>query len=194
MDTRPCRDCGQQTKLVARSCPHCGIMNPVLQWVALPDGAHENFRVPITAYSAMTQAARGAAVLSRPPKRGMERFFGSVDDAEEANEAIDTCTGIFFLIAGLNALQGLFFDPAFYFDAALIFCVALWLRMSKSPVAGGVMLGLAVLLMGLRIAALAGMASGFGGGGSPRALILGVLSLGLAYRAFNATALLKRGY
>jgi hypothetical protein len=194
MDTRPCRDCGQQTKLTARSCPHCGIMNPVLQWVSLPDGSHETFRVPITAYSAMTQAARGAAVLSRPPKRGMERFFGSVDDAEEANDAIDLCTGIFFLIAGIDVLLGLFFSPAFYFDAMLVFGVSLWLRMSKSRLAAGVLLAISALMLLAQVMEITGMMRGMGGGVGYRTLVLCILSLGLAWRAFNATALLKRGY
>lgn len=194
MDTRPCRDCGQQTKLVARSCPHCGILNPVLQWVSLPDGSHETFRVPITAYSAMTQAARGAAALSRPPKRGMERFFGSVDDAEEANDAIDLCTGIFFLIAGIDVLLGLFFSPAFYFDAILVIGVSLWLRMSKTRLAAGVLLAISVLMLLAQVMEITGMMRGMGGGAGYRTLVMCILSLGLAWRAFNATALLERGY
>jgi hypothetical protein len=169
-------------------------MNPVMQWVALPDGSHDSFRVPITPYSAMTTAARSAAVLTRPPKRGYERYFGSVDDAEEANEAIDTCSGIFFLIAFIDVLQGFFFDPGFYFDAALIAGVALWLRLSKSRAAGGVMLGLALLLLGLRVLALVGVFMGMAGGGSLRSIFIAVLAAGLAYRAWTATNLLKRGY
>jgi hypothetical protein len=194
MDTGPCRDCGQQTKNTARHCPHCGILNPVLHWVSLPDGAHETFRVPITPYSAMTNAARSTIALSRPAKRGLARYFGSVDDAEEAREAIDTCSGVFFLVAFIDVLQGFFFDPGFYVDAALIFLVSMWLRSSKSPASGNAMLALAALLLALRVASIIGMFSGFGGGGGPRALLLSVLCLGLAHRAHSATRILSRGY
>lgn len=48
MDLKPCRDCGKPVEYVARSCPYCGIMNPVAKWVALPDGEDERFRVPVT--------------------------------------------------------------------------------------------------------------------------------------------------
>ena len=193
-NTKPCRDCGEPAKVTARSCPHCGIMNPVMQWVVLPDGAHETFRVPTTPYSAMTAAARSVAVLSRPPKRGLERIFGSVDDAEEANDAIDLCTGIFFLIAGIYVLLGFFYTSAFYLDAVLIAGVSLWLRMSKSRFAAGVLLGLAVLMLVLQFVELTGMVVGYGGGMGARTLIMYIIALGLAYRAFNATAVLKRGY
>ncbi|HEX6746145.1 MAG TPA: hypothetical protein VF092_02440 [Longimicrobium sp.] len=169
-------------------------MNPVMQWVALPDGSHDTFRVPITAYSGMTALARGSATLNRPAKRGFERIFGSVDNAEEANDAIDLCTGIFFLIAGLNVLLGFFYSPAFYFDAALVFGVSLWLRMSKSRLAGGVLLAIAILMLVNQFIELTGMMQGFGGGASARTLMMCLISLGLAFRAFNATAVLKRGY
>lgn len=44
---KPCRDCGAPTAPSARSCPSCGILNPVLQWVALPNGEHLTAREPV---------------------------------------------------------------------------------------------------------------------------------------------------
>lgn len=58
---KPCRDCGVPTALSARSCPSCGILNPVLQWVALPNGEHLTRREPVT--------GGGAAAMSLPAHR-----------------------------------------------------------------------------------------------------------------------------
>jgi hypothetical protein len=44
---KPCRDCGVPTAPSARSCPSCGILNPVMQWVALPNGEHLTAREPV---------------------------------------------------------------------------------------------------------------------------------------------------
>jgi|GEM_PF-5464728 len=44
---KPCRDCGAPTAPSARSCPRCGILNPVMQWVALPNGEHLTAREPV---------------------------------------------------------------------------------------------------------------------------------------------------
>lgn len=44
---KPCRECGQPTAPTARSCPTCGILNPVQQWVAYPDGSHATAREPV---------------------------------------------------------------------------------------------------------------------------------------------------
>ena len=54
---KPCRDCGAPTAPSARSCPKCGILNPVMQWVALPDGSHLTAREP---------AGAGAAAIAAP--------------------------------------------------------------------------------------------------------------------------------
>jgi hypothetical protein len=54
---KPCRDCGAPTAPSARSCPKCGILNPVMQWVALPNGEHLTAREPV---------GGGAAALAAP--------------------------------------------------------------------------------------------------------------------------------
>lgn len=80
----PCRDCGAPAPSSARACPHCGILNPVLQWVAYPDGSHLTAREP--AGSGLRQAvlapqpayapvdgAAARALLPPPPR---VRFAG----------------------------------------------------------------------------------------------------------------------
>jgi hypothetical protein len=73
-----CRDCGAPTADSARSCPRCGILNPVVQWVAFPDGSHLTARAP--GFGASTP---GAAVLASPaayaPRSGKGRVrFGAI--------------------------------------------------------------------------------------------------------------------
>lgn len=72
----PCRDCGVPTAPSARSCPSCGILNPVLQWVALPDGAHLTRREPVQpgggAYAAALPAPR--SFLPPAPARKGDAF------------------------------------------------------------------------------------------------------------------------
>ncbi|HEX6037701.1 hypothetical protein [Longimicrobium sp.] len=58
-----CRDCSRPTPASARSCPHCGILNPVVQWVAYPDGSHHTARV------APDPAAAAAALSGKPAPR-----------------------------------------------------------------------------------------------------------------------------
>lgn len=59
---KPCRECGQPTAPTARSCPTCGILNPVQQWVAYPDGSHVTAREPAAGgYGA------GMSALNHPP-------------------------------------------------------------------------------------------------------------------------------
>lgn len=54
---KPCRDCGAPTAPSARSCPSCGIVNPVMVWMAMPDGSHHGMREPVRG---------GAATLAAP--------------------------------------------------------------------------------------------------------------------------------
>ncbi|HEU0015427.1 MAG TPA: hypothetical protein VFQ45_17185 [Longimicrobium sp.] len=71
---KPCRDCGAPTSPAARSCPKCGILNPVVQWVALPDGAHETYREPIaTGYQSPVAAAIAEAPAIKPIRVGVAK-------------------------------------------------------------------------------------------------------------------------
>ena len=181
MDLKPCRDCGQPVKYTARSCPYCGIMNPVAKWVALPDGSDETHRVPVTALSAMTMAARGANLLSRPPKTTMERIFGPVTSVEDAKEAIDWCTGIILLLAAMQLLLALFIRGVRLPEAVILSALAIWLRMSNSRIAAALLLILAVL------ATLAFVMTF-----SFRMVLIWVIAAGLSWRAFKATGILQR--
>ncbi|HEU4559969.1 MAG TPA: hypothetical protein VFS20_19120 [Longimicrobium sp.] len=184
MDLKPCRDCGTPVQTASRSCPHCGIMNPVHKWVALPDGSDETFRVPVTAQSAMVAAARSAAVLNKPPKSTMERIFGRVDTAEEAREVIDWCSTIFYILAGIQVVAAFFFGAGGLAGAVVLAALATWLRMGKSRVAAGLLLALSVLSIVMTVL----------GGGSFGGLWLMAIAAGLAWRAFNAAVLLQKGH
>jgi hypothetical protein len=63
-DTSPCRDCGAPTAASARSCPRCGILNPVLQWVSFPDGSHLTAREAVGSMGSYSPAPAGAAVAA----------------------------------------------------------------------------------------------------------------------------------
>jgi len=182
MDLKPCRDCGTPVQYTSRSCPHCGIMNPVAKWVALPDGEDEKFRVPVTPYSAMTAAARSAAVLSRPPRTTMERIFGPVTDAEDAKEAIDWCSGIFYLFAVIQALLALLDGRAHLVDAVVLAGLATWLRMGNSRIAAALLLILAVLSTIVAVMSF-----------SFRMVWMSVIAAGMSWRAFNAAGILQQG-
>jgi hypothetical protein len=192
MSNKPCRDCGQQVAVSSRSCPKCGIMNPVIQWTALPDGSHADFRVPVTGMSAAWAMASASATLQRPAKRGLERYFSPIHDTEEAKEAIDESTGIFFVIAGINVLAGFLLSSAFFVDAAVIAVLAFVVRQTRSKVAAGLLLGLMGLAFLFKILGFFGMALGIGAGGGVGGLVLGFFAVALAYRAMSATATLDR--
>ena len=179
MDLKPCRDCGTPVQWTSRSCPHCGIMNPVHQWVALPDGEHERFRVPVNAYGAMAASARSHAVLSTRPKDTLERIFGSVDSPEEAKEAVDWCSGVMYLLAGIHLLAAVFLGPAQLVDAGVLIVLSTWLRMRDSRVAATLLL----VLSAISVLAVATT-------GSFRIIWLSLIAAGLSWRAFNATAML----
>lgn len=42
-----CRDCSRPASPMDRSCPHCGILNPVGTWVVIPEGSHLPRRAPV---------------------------------------------------------------------------------------------------------------------------------------------------
>jgi len=168
-------------------------MNPVIQWTALPDGSHDTFRVPVTAMSAAWTTAAAAATLQRPAKRGLERYFGAIYDAEEAKEAIDDSTGLLFLVAGVNVLAGFVLAPDFYAMAVMIAVLALVVRTTRNTIAGVALVGLMGLgfvskILGFFGIALIGSAAGGGVGG----LVLSFFSFALAYRAMTATMTLAR--
>lgn len=77
---QPCRDCGAPTAPSARSCPKCGILNPVMQWVALPDGSHLTAREPVGAGAAAIAApapfARFAPAPAAAPANRARDVFG----------------------------------------------------------------------------------------------------------------------
>jgi len=181
MDLKPCRDCGASVKYTARSCPYCGIMNPVAKWVALPDGSDETHRVPVTAYSAMTMAARGTAMLSRPPKTTMERIFGPVTSVEDAKEAIDWCSGIMLLLAAIQIFFALLAGGVRLPPLAILPALAIWLRLSNSRIAAALLLVLAVLAI---IASLMAF--------SLRMVLIWTIAAGLSWRAFKATGILRQ--
>jgi hypothetical protein len=69
---KPCRDCGAQNLPTARACESCGILNPVLQWVAYPDGSHWDTRMPMAPVTA--RSAAPAPVPAAPERPGRVRF------------------------------------------------------------------------------------------------------------------------
>jgi hypothetical protein len=75
----------------------------------------------------------------------MERIFGRVTDAEDAKEAIDWCSGIFYLFAVIQAALALFDGRAHLVDAAILAGLATWLRMGNSRIAAALLMILAVL-------------------------------------------------
>jgi hypothetical protein len=181
MELKPCRDCGASVQYTARSCPYCGIMNPVAKWVALPDGSDETHRVPVTAYSAMAMAARGTAMLSRPPRTTMERIFGPVNSVEEAKEAIDWCSGIILLLSAIQLLAALFAGHVRLPDVAILPVLAIWLRLSNSRIAAAVLLVVTVLAAVVFLMTF-----------SLRMVMVWVIAAGLSWRAFKATGILER--
>jgi hypothetical protein len=75
---KPCRDCGVPTAPSARSCPSCGILNPVMQWVALPNGEHLTAREPVRPGGASAALAVSApfARIAAPAAAKAKDTFG----------------------------------------------------------------------------------------------------------------------
>lgn len=201
---KPCRDCSTPVASAERSCPHCGILNPVITWVAHPDGSHLTERVPASERrpplaargsvpSALARpmaapvppAAMAAAYLKPAPQRtGFARYFGPVESVEEARSVIVDASNGFYFLAALNLLFGLILFPAALIDAVILTVLSLWLRTTASRVPAGLLLLLAVLGIASTAMALAGKAEG------GRNVYLALLTLGMAYRAFRATMIL----
>lgn len=149
----------------------------------LPAGARE---LPMSA-----TASRAAAFATlqkksaRSKERGFSQLFQSVDDAEEARDAVRLCADSFLVLAVLQALLALLFLPALLVYAAITAGLALWLRQSASRWAA---MGL-MLFTGLRIVEI--VMSFSTGTGSPGAIYLTVVMFALSLRAFKATRLLQ---
>lgn len=144
---KPCRDCSKPTPSSARSCPHCGILNPVVQWVALPDGSHLTRREmpdPVAAAAALSArptpaaAARAMAPIvpraSHEPAAARPVMAAPQPTGEEAN-AIRQCSTAFYWLAGLNAVAGMFLGSVFLIEAAIMGGLSFGLRKYNSRIA-----------------------------------------------------------
>ena len=111
---KPCRDCGVPTAASARSCPSCGILNPVLQWVALPNGEHLTRREPVGGGGALAMAAPRAPMFTPPaPAKSAGDVFGQDRLASWAIWAILFQLISEFLVGGLigGAIAGVLSLP-----------------------------------------------------------------------------------
>lgn len=195
---KPCRDCSTPVSAAERSCPHCGILNPVTTWVAFPDGSHLTQRVavadrrpPVAAASRARDAAplpvAVAASLHLKPtvhRTGFARYFGPVESADEARSVIVDASNAFYFLAALNLLLGLVFMPGAIVDAVLMAGLSLWLRNTASRLAASLLLLLALAALVSTGMALAGMLPG------GRNVYLALIMAGVSYRAFRATLIL----
>lgn len=197
---KPCRDCGQPTSPAARSCPSCGILNPVNQWVSYPDGSHETAREPVgprrpapggfgsPVPAGMGASAAAAAMMPKKPapSKGIAQYFAPIHGEEEARDAVRGVSTGFFVLAGLQALAGFTILPAMLVDAVLNAVLAFCLRQFASRVAAVTLLALSALGVLHTVAALAGKVEG------GRNLWLAVFCVAAAYRAVTATFALHR--
>lgn len=150
----------------------------------LPAGARE---LPMSA-----TASRAAAFATlqkksaRSKERGFAQLFQSVEDAEEARDAVRLCADTFLVLAVLQAVLALLFLPVLMVYAAITAGLALWLRQTASRWAA---LGL-LLFTGLRIADV--VVSVVNGTGAVSGLYLTVVMFAVSLRAFKAARLLER--
>ena len=171
MDLKPCRDCRTPVPWTSRSCPHCGILNPVAKWVALPDGADETFREPVN--------AGRAAVVGAVPTGVPERAPGVADPLADARKKVVECAGLFYFIAVINAVAAYWLGPALLVVAVAVAGLATWLRMRNSSGAAGLLLLLAIFHLFLIGRSLR----------NPGAFSA-LLAVIVAWRALNATRVL----
>lgn len=204
---KPCRDCGQPAAASARSCPHCGILNPVVQWVALPDGAHLTQREPVSggaaadpfaffatsssnANTAALAAASYKAQARAASREGISGNFVGIADNEDAIEAINLAAYRFFWLAGITLVFGYLnrgeIGPMWYLDGAIVGALAFALRQMHSRVAAGLLLAFSVFTVLVQVLALL---SGYILIGR---IILWVVTTGMSYRALMATMSLHR--
>jgi hypothetical protein len=188
---KPCRDCGQPAAASARSCPHCGILNPVVQWVALPNGEHLTHREPVKtsadpfAYFASPSTANAAA-LAGPAYATQARAAAGQD----AVEAIDLASKRFFWVAGFSLVFGYVLRDVvgeyWYADGVIVGALAFALREMHSRVAAGLLLAFSVLMVLSQVLAL------FGGSFFIGRMVLWVVFTGMSYRALMATVTLHK--
>jgi hypothetical protein len=193
---KPCRDCSQPASPAARSCPHCGIMNPVHQWVALPDGSHLTARAapdPVAAAAAL-RAGFGSALpmpapaAPRPIARpAAPRPAAVVPDSGPEVDAIRQCSTIFFWLAGINAAAGYFLGGGYILEGATMAVLSLALRRYNSRVAAVLLVLYAVLTILTKLQLM--MA---GAGFRPGWIWLWVLVTGAAFKAAVATFKLRQ--
>jgi hypothetical protein len=188
---KPCRDCGQPAAASARSCPHCGILNPVVQWVALPDGEHLTHREPAKtsadpfAYFA-SPSTTNAAALAGPAYATQARAVADLD----AIDAIDLASKRFFWVAGFSLVFGYVLRDVvgeyWYADGLVVGALAFALREMHSRVAAGLLLAFSVLMVLSQVLAL------FGGSFFIGRMVLWVVFTGMSYRALMATVTLHK--
>jgi hypothetical protein len=183
---KPCRDCGKPAAASARSCPHCGILNPVVQWVALPNGEHLTHREAVRtsadpfAYFASPTTANAAALAA--PGHGMK--------AAADEDAIDLASKRFFWVAGFSLVFGYVLRDAvgeyWYADGLVVGALAFALKEMHSRVAAGLLLAFSVLMVLSQVLAL------FDGSFFIGRMVLWVVFTGMSYRALMATVSLHK--
>jgi hypothetical protein len=201
---KPCRDCGQPAAASARSCPHCGILNPVVQWVALPNGEHLTHREPVrtsadpfayfsspsTTNAAALAGATYAAQSRAASREGMAGNFAGIADNQDAVDAINLAATRFFWVAGFTLVFGYVLRDVvgqyWYADGLVVGVLAFALKEMHSRVAAGLLLAFSALTVLAQVLAL------FGGSFFIGRLVLWVVFTGMSYRALMATIALHK--
>ena len=189
----PCRDCGQPAAASARSCPHCGILNPVVQWVALPNGEHLTHREPVRTsadpFAYFASPSTTNAALAGPAYATQARAVADLD-ASEAIDAINVAATRFFWVAGFSLVFGYVLRDIvgqyWYADGVIVGALAFALREMHSRVAAGLLLAFSVLMVLTQVLAL------FGGSFFIGRMVLWVVFTGMSYRALTATITLHK--
>ncbi|HEX8393419.1 MAG TPA: hypothetical protein VF665_13830 [Longimicrobium sp.] len=184
-----CRDCGKPTAASARSCPSCGILNPVLQWVALPDGSHDSHREPVrpggaaNAFAIFDRNASPAAIAPQPT-----RTVQAVQH-EEGLEAITLTARRFYIVAVLTGILGFMVRgdvPLWYLDPILLGGLAAALQHLHSRVAAGLLTAYAAFTVLSQVLALAA------GEFNVVRLIIWCAITVMAFKAFQATLAIQK--
>lgn len=178
---QPCRDCCRPTPPSARSCPACGILNPVVQWVALPGGSHLTHREPVGA---------AAAPVPRPIAAPAAALSAVMADEGAAGADIRKCANAFYGLGAFNALVGAVLysagGSALIFEGILMAGLAFVLRQYRSRVAGVLLIAYAAFTTLLKVSAL------LDGGGRIWWILLWGSVTGLAFKATVAAFQLQR--
>jgi hypothetical protein len=183
---KPCRDCTQPVFPASRSCPHCGIVNPVMQWIAMPDGSHHTARVapdPVAAAAALKGVTAPPPRMAAPPvvRRAPAAAAALPLSGPEVDD-IRQCATIFFWLAGINAAAGLLLGTVFIFEGVVMAVLALALRRFNSRIAAVLLVGYALLTIASKV-----MTMMDGGGFRFGWIWLWVLVTGAAFKAAVAT-------